>query len=71
MEKKLESSEHGGYLKYCDTGAFHITLYFGMIKKKGQVIFQYQGVDKNMITLDGADRDRLKNVIDIVKYLSR
>lgn len=71
IEKQLKQAETGGYGCICNMDAYTIVYSICLIKKKGKIIFQYQGINKNILTLENSEAEKLKNVIKLIKLLRR
>jgi len=68
LSTKLGEIERGGYASICDLDAYSLIYYLCMIKKKGEIVFQFQGINKNIIGLGGKGKP-IKNVISLIKEL--
>jgi hypothetical protein len=69
FKRQLNEIKKIGYACICDLDSSRITYSICMIKKKGDVVFQYQGINKNLLNLDKLGEGRLENVIKLVKTL--
>lgn len=69
VRKQLEVVETGGYGCICDMDAYTIVYSICIIKKQENIVFQYQGINKNILALKGNEGGKLKNVIALLKSL--
>jgi len=68
LSAKFDVIEQGGYASICDLNAYNLVYYLCMIKRKGEIVFQYQGVNKNILRL-GKEGNQVGNVISLIKEL--
>lgn len=66
---QLNEIRKSGYACICDLNSSKITYSICMIKKKGDVIFQYQGINKNLLNLDKSEGGKIEAVIKLIKIL--
>jgi hypothetical protein len=71
IEEQLKKSERGGYVSICDLNNINIVYSVCIIKEKGKVVFQYQGVNRNILTLKGEEGRKLENVTKLIHLLKK
>ncbi|MBO9730367.1 MAG: hypothetical protein J7623_17130 [Chitinophaga sp.] len=71
VRKQLEVIETGGYGCICNMNAYTMVYSICIIKKQKNIVFQYQGINKNILALKGNEGERLKNVITLIRSLRR
>ncbi|WP_149840407.1 hypothetical protein [Chitinophaga agrisoli] len=69
FKKQLCKTEKNSYVCICDLNSSRIAYSICIIKRKGEVIFQYQGVNKNLLDLDEAVSGKIRDVIKLVATL--
>lgn len=70
FRKKLTVIREGGYACICDLNSPRLVYSICMIRKKGNVIYQYQGVNKNLLNLE-EEGEKIENVIALIKMLRK
>ncbi|MCW3467946.1 hypothetical protein [Chitinophaga nivalis] len=69
FEKQLGETEKGGFVCICDLNKINIVYSICIVKRKEEIVFQYQGLNMNMLNLKDKERDKLKNTIQLVRSL--
>ncbi|WP_217607265.1 hypothetical protein [Chitinophaga sp. GbtcB8] len=66
---QLDKVENGGYVCICDLDNMNIVYSVCIVKKGREVIFQYQGVNKNILSLKNENETKLEVIISLLHSL--
>lgn len=68
---KLNGIEKGGYICMCDLYSIRHRYNICIIKKKGCILFQYEGINKYITELSQSQSLEIKNVISLLREIKQ